>query len=209
MMNQEMYEIKLEDYRYPRYTSAIRAYYGTMEDIINLMAYLSDNDCTRTRYRETIEAAEYYDQDPEIKHNVAGQLFPVLTQVVEVARFEIQFSTKNWSYTAHNGAVYPCCAENVYACQSLIRTEEGYQRCLRASASGLSICRASLGWICPNDAIMGFPGMVTWDGKHHTMNMSVPVAHYSFEQQDRAFADVTDINSIDLSVIVGDILAEG
>lgn len=209
MMNKEIYEIKLEDYRFPRFASAVKSYYGTMDDIINLMVHLADNDWTRTRYQETIDAAEFYDLDPEITHTVAGQVLPILTPVEEVARFETQLTNRSWYYTAYNGVVYPCWAERLDVCQTLIRTESGYQRCLRATVSGLSVCHHAIGWANPSDVIKGFPGAVSWDGANHTMNLAVPLGHYSFEEQNQAFADVVDVESIDLSAIMADILAEG
>lgn len=209
MMNKEIYEIKLEDYAFPRYASAVKPYFGTMDDIINLMAHLADNDWTRTRYQETIDAAEYYDLDLEITHTVAGQAFPILTPVEEIARFETQLTNRSWYYTAYNGTVYPCWAERLDICQTLIRTGDGYRRCLRATVSGLSVCHHAIGWANPSGVIKGFPGAVSWDGEHHTMNLSVPLAHYDFDDQNQAFADVVDVNAIDLSAIMADILAEG
>lgn len=41
------------------------------------------------------------------------------------------------------------------------------------------------------------------------MNMFVPEAHYDFEAQDQAIADVVDVSTIDLAAIMADILAEG
>lgn len=169
MMNKEIFEIKLEDYRFPRYASAVKSYYGTMDDIVNLMVRLSDSDWTRTRYQETIDAAEFYDLDTEVTHIVAGQAFPILTPVEEVARFETQLTNRSWYYTAYNGAVYPCWAEKLDICQTLIRTGDGYQRCLKAFVSGLNICHHGTGWTTPGSAIKGFPGMVTFDGTSHSI----------------------------------------
>ena len=188
MNNKQFYEINLEDYSFPRHASAVKSYYGTMDDIINLMVHLADNDWTRTRYQEAIDAAEFYDLDNEIIHTVAGQVLPILTPVEEVARFETQLTNRSWYYTAYNGATYPCWAEHLDVCQTLIRTGDGYLRCLRASVSGLNICHHGTGWTTPGSAIKGFPGAVTWDGEHHTMNLS---------------------DAIDFSAIMADILAEG
>ena len=55
MNEKQFYEIRLEDYSFPRYSSAIKSYYGTREDIDRLIAYLKDDDNLRVRYSETIE----------------------------------------------------------------------------------------------------------------------------------------------------------
>lgn len=209
MNNEKIYEITLEDYSFPRYASAVKSYYGTMEDIINQMVRLSDNDWTRTRYQETIDAAEYYDLDDQITHTVAGQVLPILTPVQEVCRFETKLSNQRWEYMSYNGAVYPCWANEVDVCQSLIRTESGYERCLKATISGLNICHHGTGWITIGNLIKGFPGVVTWDGEHHNLNLFVSQAHYEFDELDTATSDVVDVSTIDLSAIMADILAEG
>ena len=208
-MKKELFEIQLEDYCFPRHVSEVRSYYGTMNDIINLAGYLSDNKGTRTRYQETIDAIENYELDHEIMHTVAGQVFPILTPVEEVARFETQITNKLWNFTAYDGIIYPCCADCVDICQILIRTENDYRRCLKASITGLKICHAAIGWYEPVDAIHGFPGMVNWDGEYHTMSMFVPQTQYKFEDQEKAFSDLVDVGAIDLSITVRDILATG
>lgn len=182
MNDKQLYEICLEDYRYPRYASAIKSYYGTMDDMVNLMVRLADNDWTRTRYRETIDAAEYYDLDNEITHTVAGQTLPILTPVQEVCRFGTKINDQLWNYTVFSGAVFPCYAIEADVCQILIRTETGYERCLRAEISGLSICAHGTGWTNPNSLIKGFPGMVTWDGERHVLNLFVSQAHYELDE---------------------------
>lgn len=209
MNNKQYYEINLEDYSFPRHASAVKSYYGTMDDIIDLMVHLADNDWTRTRYQETIDAAEYYDLDPEITHTVAGQVLPILTPVQEICRFETQLTDQRWNYMTFSGAVYPCYAANVDACQTLIRTESGYERCLKAVISGLSICHHGTGWTTPSNVIKGFPGVVIWDGEHHCLNLFVSQAHYEFDELDMATTDVVDVSTIDLSAIMADILAEG
>ena len=207
--NEKMYKITLEDYSFPRYTSAVKSYYGTMDDIINLMVHLADNDCTRTRYQETIDAAEYYDLDNEIMHTVAGQAFPILTPVQEVCRFETQLINQCWDYTTFSGAVYPCWAAQVDVCQTLIRTESGYERCLRASISGLSICHHGTGWTTPGNVIKGFPGVVTWDEQCHKLNLFVSQAHYEPDDLKKATGDMVDESAINLSMVMADIIAEG
>ena len=209
MNSEKMYELVLEDYSFPRYASAVKPYYGTMDDIINLMVRLADNDWTRTRYQETIDAAEYYVLDDEITHTVAGQVLPVLTPVQEVYRFETQLHNLRWNYTAFGGAVYPCWATEIDVCQSLICTERGYERCIRASISGLNICYHSTGWTTPGGVIKGFPGIVTWDEQCHKLNLFVSQAHYEFNELATATADVVDVNTINLAAIMADILAEG
>lgn len=208
--NKQFYEIRLEDYYYPRYASVTKPYYGTMEDIINLMVRLSDNKWTAKRYQETIEAAEYYDLDDQVTHTVAGQVLPLLIPVQEICCYETTLSNHRWSYTTYNGSVIPCCAEKIYIRQTLFQTPNGYERCLVANILKLSVCPHYPGWCHPNGVLKGFPGIVTWSSPHtHTMHLFASQAHYATDQLETAKEDLVNPDCIDLSVIMSEIFAEG
>ena len=68
-MMKQLYRIYLEDYSYPRSISMVKPYYGTMDEIINLMAYLSESMGTSMRYQETIGAVEYCRKFAVSKHS--------------------------------------------------------------------------------------------------------------------------------------------
>ena len=209
MNEKQFYEIRLEDYSFPRYSSAIKSYYGTREDINRLIAYLKDDDNLRVRYGETIQAVESYDGTNVPVHNVAGHEVPILIPVREVSRFETQLTDQSWFYLAHGNEVYPCRADTVDVCQILIRTCSDYVRCLRAEVSNLLICYHILGWIHHNDLTKGFPGIITPDGDRHIMNLLAPVKHYTLDQQAQATADMAAINKNDLSVFSADMIGAG
>lgn len=209
MNNKQLYEIRLEDYSFPRYASKVKSYFGARDDIDKLIAYLKDDDNLRVRYSETIEAAETYDGTNVPIHNVAGQMFPILISVQEVCRFETQLADQSWTHMTHDGQSYPCKAATVDICQNLIRTETGYERCFKARVSGLCVCFQGPGWARINNSIWGFPGVITWDDGDHTLNLFVSQAHYDFSELDAATADVGNVQKIDLSVISADILGEG
>lgn len=140
------------------------------------------------------------ESEPKKKFWLSGRKF---------CRFETQLTDQRWNYMTFSGAVYPCYAANVDVCQTLIRTESGYERCLKAVVSGLSICHHGTGWTTPSNVIKGFPGVVIWDGEHYCLNLFVSQAHYEFDELDMATTDVVDVRTIDLSAIMADILAEG
>ncbi len=209
MNNKQFYEIQLEDYSSPRYTSAAKAYYGTWQDILALIDRLRQNEDTSARYSEIIEAVETYDKDNVPNHTVAGKIYPILFPVREVCRFETRLMNPTWNFNAYNGGIYPCRADAVAVCQNLIRTENGYERCLKARVKGLDICFQRFGWSYSTDVVWGFPGIVTWDNDLHSLNLFVSQQQYGFNELAQATADVADIGRIDLAVMVADILGEG
>ena len=208
MNDRQFYEICLEDYSAPRCMSIIKSYYGTMDDISELINYLRSDGSICMRYRETIEAVQNYDEAKIPVHSVAGRVFPILTPVQEVSRFETQLEDHQWNYTTQNSEVYPFHADKIDICQILLRTNTNYVRCLRAQASNLSICRQGMSWICPGDGIYGFPGIITQDGGRHMMQLFAAQQHYRLELLTKATADLADINKIDLSVFSADMLGE-
>ena len=208
-MMKQLYRIYLEDYSYPRSISMVKPYYGTMDEIINLMAYLSESMGTSMRYQETIGAVEYYDLDNDITHTMAGQVLPVLIPVQEVRRFETQLEDCSWNYMNSDGAIYPCWASHVDIYRVLLKTDMGYDLCIKAKLQGVQACYQSVGWIQLNGLTKGFPGAVSWDGSAFTLNLFVQQAHYDFDELEIATADTVDMSRVDLSVIMEDILGEG
>jgi len=208
-MTKQMYRIYLEDYSLPRSISAVKPYYGTMNDIINLMVELSDNPGTNMRYKESIEAVEYYDLNNDVTHVMAGQVLRVLMPVQEVRRFETQLEDLSWRYTSTEGIEYPCWASRADICRVLLKTDTGYDLCLKAKLEGVTTCLQNIGWINLNGIIKGFPGTVHWDGTYYTMNLFVLQKHFNFDEIEMATADMVNMNHIDLSVIMEDIIAEG
>lgn len=205
----QIFELALEDYSCPRYMPAIKSYYGSMSDIIEFMIRLEDNPATNSRYKETLDAAEFYDLDNEQTHMVAGQSLPIFTPVKEISRLETAQQDVEWKYKAYNGTMYPCQASDIVMRQSLIETESGYELCVQANITGLQVCYPGIGWICPNSTIKGFPGMVTFNDNTHYMALSVSQTHYDYEEYELAVVAAMNPRSVDLATLVADIIAEG
>ncbi len=205
----QIFELALEDYSCPRHMPAIKHYYGAMDEIIEFMIRLEDNEAWCVRYKETLDAAEFYDLDNDATHTVAGQTLPIFVPVKEISRLEATRQDARWEYKAYNGSHYPCYASKIEMRQSLVETPTGYEFCVHANLTGLQVCYPGIGWICPNGTIKGFPGMVTFDGNTHHLALAVSQAHYDFDEYDQAMAAAINPNSVNLDRIVADILAEG
>lgn len=205
----QIFELQLEDYAVPRYMSVPKHYYGTMDEMINMLIRVEENPYTATRYKETLDAAEYYDLDNELTHTVAGQTFPIFTPVRELSRLETQLGSQTWNYTAFNGVSFPCYANNITVRQTLIQTPTGYEHCVQADLSSLRVCYPGIGWKDVAFSICGFPEMVTYDNGIHSMSLATSQAHYEPNELQKAMADATNPMSVDLSCLVADILAEG
>ena len=208
MNDKQIYEISLEDYSFPRYMSITKSYFGTKNDITDLIDHLRSDGSIRTRYNETIDAFLNYEEDKIPVHSVAGRVFPILTPVQEISRFETKLEDHEWLYTTRNSEVYPFQADTVDICQILVRRKTDYVRCLRVQVSNLSICRHGMSWVCPGDGIYGFPGIITQDGERHSMRLFAPQQHYRLDSLARATADLADIKKLKLSIFSEDMLGE-
>lgn len=209
MMNTEKYCLTLEDYGYPRYSSIFRRYYGTMEDVEVLMGRLNDNEWTRTRYWETLEAFDCYELDNEVTHMVAGTEACFLTPVVTLATQETVLEKYSWICTGYSGALYSMYAEKIYVNQVLLRGEDDMiYRCIKAEFEGLRICALAIGWYAPGDNIKGFPGMVKCEGNVHKMQMYVEEDCYLSDDLMTALEDMQKIGKIDLAEACRDILGQ-
>ncbi len=207
---EEIFEICLEDYTQPRYKSAIRSYYGTEDEIRDLMDRLKNNtEGAAARYSSTIDAMEFYDIDDEPVHTVAGQVLPLLKPVEEFCRYETQLNDMHWNYNTSDGAFLHCYATEINICQSLIATDSGFERCVKASFAGLRVYHRGVGWVNPCDHFKGFPGMVVYDGKYATATLFASQAHYERHELEAAMADVADVTKVRPSVAAADILGEG
>ena len=207
---EQIFELNLEDYSMPRYMSAIKPYYGTMDEIIDMLNCLKDNEYTAIRYKKTLDAAKFYDLlDPEVTHTVAGQTLPIFTPVREISRLETCLGSRSWNYTTFNGVIYPCYAANIEVRQTLIQTENGYEHCVQANITGLRVCYPGIGWMDVAYAIHGFPEMVTFFNGIHSMVLATSQEHYDLDELQEAMAAATNPMSVNLSTLVADILAEG
>lgn len=210
LSKEEIFEICLEDYTKPRYTSAIQTYYGTEDEIRGLMERLRNStNGAAVRYNETIEAVEYYDLDNELTHTVAGQTLPILKPVKVICRIETQINNQYWNYQTYEGSIIRCYASHVDASQCLIATDSGYERCVKASFTGLAVHHHGAGWVNPCNNFKGFPGMVIFDGERATATLFASQMHYDPEELDVAMADTMDVIKIRPSVAIADILGEG
>ena len=203
-----LFQIKLEDYAAPRYASVIKSYYGSMEEMIDMLTRLEDNTQACTRYQETLDAAEYYDLDDQATHTVAGKTLPIFTPATIVSRHETTLEKTYWYYVTPNQRFFPCYATQIDLRQTLVETSTGYDRCVQATISDLCVCFQNTGWALP-PVIKGFPGMVIRDGDTFRMSLSVFQAHYEFDELDRALKETADCAYTDLANLVADIIGEG
>lgn len=207
-MEKQLFEIYLEDCVSLCHAAMVKPYYGTMDEIIHLLAQISENMGSGMRYRELIVAEEDYDLDNHIAQTPAGKIHLYLVPVCEVRRFEIKLDGYCGSYVNRDGTVFQCEASGVDICRVLLETDVGYSLCIKAKLRSLRVYHHAVGWIQLVGMNKGFPGTISWDGTRCTMNLFAHARHYSFDNIEAATADMVDMGRDDMSVIMEDILGK-
>lgn len=204
-----IYQIVLDDYRSPRYSSTTRPYYGTIADIRRMMFELSMNNHTRVRYAETIEAVNNYDHDPKAVHHMAGSEFPILTPMTKTHRHNFVMSDVSWHYTGISGAVFPARAESVHVDQILLQHGNMLYRCAKVEFHALAFCFQVCGWVNVHNEMRGFPAQIIYDsGMGYQMSLYTHLESYAETDHARAVQDCGMLSHNDLSTLCVDILGE-
>lgn len=95
----QFYEIQLEDRNAPT-VIAVNTYYGTQDDICELMIALEKSAETADFYKSTIHAFEQFlDGDQAATHMVAGKEVRLMTPMRFVCEADLLQCDAKWSYT--------------------------------------------------------------------------------------------------------------
>lgn len=196
----QTYCIHLEDYALPRYATASRCYYGTMDDMLSFANNLSKIDLPGTRYSDIIAGIEHYNTDPDMCHSVAGTKYTVLTPVEVICQNDFIFDDYTWLYFGHSGTALPMTATQANVSQILVHNKNEYHRCIKAKLKDVHCNYPTIGLIRPPFEQQGFPCMVQkTDDNIYTLQLYAMAQSYPFYKKDEALADMQNLDLVALS----------
>jgi len=207
--NETMYRIDLEDYACPRFVSKPKAYLGTRDEIMDLMAHLSANSYSAMRYAQTIEAVDRYDMDPEGIHIVAGQERPVLTPVEVLVKQNAVYEKAAWMHHCASKAEISAKASRLEVEQLLALSGDQLIRCAKFRFQDLAVCMPALGWIRLRGNFRGFPGVMKYSDpgcNYSTLYSEMEI--YDGIDLNRAVRDTNSLKEFDYEILLDDILGE-
>ena len=148
LMNQEQYySVRLAHTVYPDCTTVVKEYFGTLEQIRQLIYLLASEEWTREYYTSTISAMDSFDfGNLAAVHDVAGRKERLLTPVCELCRSAYLCGGAQWYYTDQYGCVLPAKAELVDVEQVLLQDGDRYLRCGKFRFEGLFNAMPLNGW---------------------------------------------------------------
>lgn len=210
MYNDEtVYRIDLEDYAYPRFAGRVKAYFGTKEEIMELMSSLSANAHSAMRYAQTIEAVDRYDLDSEMTHVVAGQERPVLTPVQVLIDKTQCYENTQWLHNGCSGAKIAAKAERLEVRQLLLRCGDQVIRCGKFRFQGLHVCMPGFGWVQPGKNLRGFPGVMEYcEPDLHRSTLFSEMEVYEEDKMLQGIVDTKRLREWDYEILCDDILGE-
>lgn len=162
LMNQEQYySMKLHHPVLPGNELVVKEFFGTLEQVENLMDALIELPWAREYYASTIAAWEAYQAgDLGAVHGVGESFERLLTPVSEIARSRHLQEHVHWAYTDKYGAMIPAYADDVETEQVLLQDGNRYLRCARYWLNDVARVHSDYGWIVYDGKSRGIPEML-------------------------------------------------
>lgn len=205
---EDMMIIQLEDYREPRFTSKLRPYIGSLEDMKVFAERLAEDPNASVRYHETIEAIDSYEINPDGSHTMAGQEIPILTpaQTLDWDEFQLGYEDQ-WLYEPVGNpgyAPYYMICKDAELEMTLVRVGDELWLCARGTVYGMH--RKLFGRdIYDETGVCGFPGICKQEPGLVEQLLYTVVSTYSVDEMDTAIHDLDTCNYIDLGIVFADV----
>ena len=186
--NDPMYLIQLEDYSKERFSSALRTYAGSRQDLMDFAQHLANNPDTAVRYHETIEGIDLYDLNPGLIHTMAGQEIPVMTPAIELARRHLDIGPRNWFHELENASEYYLYCTDCQMDCLLLETPREILEFARLDMTDVAAVVLDLeisDWDCDDC----FPGVCTQDGLVKHMRLYTQINRYPLTTKELRLKD--------------------
>lgn len=180
------YRIELDCMRMPEMELVVRTYYGTLEQIEGLMAWIDTDPWWREYYASTLAAWEEYQAgDQNAMHTVGWEVKRLLTPVTEICRSAYLIDDFGWAYRDKQGHVAKAGVDVLGVHQVLLWDGNKYIRCARYGMCGLKYVHPVEGWIDYDGASRGVPCMIDTNGIGNGLNR-LYVVEEEYDDLDRA-----------------------
>jgi hypothetical protein len=206
-MSKPYYVIQLEDYTLPSYLPFPKTYYGTLDQIRQLIYLLASEEWTREYYTSTISAMDSFDfGNLAAVHDVAGHMERLLTPVGELCRSAYLCGGAQWYYTDQYGCALPAKAELVDVEQVLLQDGDRYLRCGKFRFEGLSNAMPMNGWDLHDGYCEGLPNMGQYF-EPGAIQMRLFVLEQEYANETTARKDMATEGLLDYSRVSGELFS--
>lgn len=206
-MSKPYYVIQLEDYTLPSYLPFSKTYYGTLDQIRQLIYLLASEEWTREYYTSTISAMDSFDfGNLAAVHDVAGHMERLLPPVGDLCRSAYLCGGAQWYYTDQYGCALPAKAELVDVEQVLLQDGDRYLRCGKFRFEGLSNAMPMNGWDLHDGYCEGLPNMGQYF-EPGAIQMRLFVLEQEYANETTARKDMATEGLLDYSRVSGELFS--
>ena len=202
LMNQICYYgIRMDSMVMPEEDFAIKQFFGTLDQVTDLMAKIDKDSLWREYYASSLDALERYQTgDVYASHYVGGDVEIFLKPVIEVCRSAFLLENPEWSYQDKWGCCLRARAAAVGIHQALLWDGNKFIRCARYGFEGLERAHSDKGWIPYDGASCGVPCMIDSNGTGEAYSRLF-VVEETYDNLDAAKWDIQQGNKLNYEQI--------
>jgi len=159
MNNDQFFKIHLENFGSTRVVTEVKPFFGTLEQIHELIQNIEANEYTAMRYQSTIRGfQDYLNGELAATHCIAGKTMRLLTPVKKLASSAYVTRGVQWTHKSFSGTSLDMHADLVNVQQVLVQDEDTFIRCVRPHFQGLHVEDPACEWLPhPEHTYYGFP----------------------------------------------------
>lgn len=204
-IEEKYYGICLDDYAIPSICSGSKMFYGTIDQIEDMISALSDD------FEEMIAAfGEFKQGNYDITYTVAYNKQKLMQPVELIAYERLNCPSTQWDHRNAWDCIYSMRFESTQAEQILIFYNGKYVRAIKPTFTNLQYrVKASperIGWK-EIGSFWGFPNMLSWKGDQ--IMCALFVAEQTYDDLEPAMADMGDVTRLNFTQAINEIFADG
>lgn len=210
MKNKEFYKITLTDCAIPSFCSGGKDYYGTIEEVEDLITAIKNNNSIESDI-DGLQAAEYKSGNIECEHAVAYSKAKFLTPVKLIAENELIVDKHKWKHINIWHCPYYMNAGISHFKQVVLQDDENYIRVIKPEFDELryAIEEQSESQDKIGGMFWGFPEMIKYDSRTKKTLSRLYLYEERYSDKATACRDLDNTEKIDLRSFCDDIFGDG
>lgn len=212
-MNQEQYySIEFDDYSTSGFASLAKQFFGTIDEISELIGLLVADPELCGRFSDTAEALDSFLKGVvDAQHTVCYEKRRLLTPVDLIYKRDADLDSREWEHLNVWGSPYKMKADRIKASQAVFKTGDQYRVGIKCTFENLCYLGISLdgrdAWIKLNDSLWGFPNIFEVGERFHRYRLYT--LKDGFSSLEEAVSVVDNEAELEFERILDDVFGDG
>ena len=204
-----MYRINLEDCSAASFTSFSKPYYGSLDEIRELLLTIKNDPQFAGCCTEVLDAFfKMYEKGRRgVTHYVAYQEVPLLERVTILGKRDFTLNNYSWEHINTWGCPYKMRCKSALISQNWVSRKNEFSRCFKVIFEGLEY-EGLNGWVKIGHMLWGYPHMIEFED---------PLIYNRLMMQDEVFPSLREAmdslenssQTFDFSEFCNDIFGDG